>query len=91
MYKLKDLKCLLKELDKIKNPIIRLGMNQEIYILNLDGQEAKKILDTTECINGCTALENSICCIGTPICKMGICNSQKLLSDIITYFKIKFT
>ncbi len=31
-----------KELDKIKNPIIRLGMNQEIYILNLDGQEAKK-------------------------------------------------
>lgn len=88
IYKLKDLKCLLKELDKIKNPIIRLGMNQEIYILNLDGQEAKKILDTTECINGCTALENSICCIGTPICKMGICNSQKLLSDIITYFKI---
>ncbi|MDY5211770.1 nitrite/sulfite reductase [Intestinibacter sp.] len=88
MYKLKDLKCLLKELDKIKNPFIRIGMMQDIYILNLDGQEAKKILDTTECVNGSTALENSISCIGFPICQMGICNSQKMLSEIITYFKI---
>lgn len=88
IYKLKDLKCLLKELDKVKNPIIRLGMMEEIYILNLNAEEAKKILEITECISSCTQLESSLSCIGSEICQMGICNSQKMLSDIITYFKV---
>lgn len=88
IYKLKNLKSLLYELDKIKNPIIRIGMMEEMYILNLDGNEAKKILEITENTSGSTLLENSISCIGTPICQMGICDSQKMLSDIITHFKI---
>ncbi|MDO5010079.1 MAG: nitrite/sulfite reductase, partial [Intestinibacter bartlettii] len=89
IYKLKDLKCLLKELDKVRNPIIRLGMMEEMYILNLNAEEAKKILEITECISACTQLESSISCIGSEICQIGICNSQKMLSDIITYFKVK--
>lgn len=51
IYKLKDLKSLLSTLDKIKNPIIRIGLMQEIYILNLDGNEAKKVLEITENVN----------------------------------------
>lgn len=88
IYNLKNLKCLLYELDKIKNPLIRIGMMEEMYILNLDGNEAKKILEVTESISGSTSLENSISCIGVPTCQIGICNSQKMLSDIVTYFRI---
>lgn len=56
IYKLKDLKSLLSTLDKIKNPIIRIGMMQEIYILNLDGNEAKKVLEITENISKYSSL-----------------------------------
>lgn len=89
IYKLKDFKTLLNELDKIKNPIIRIGLMQDIYIINLDGNEAKKILEITESVSGDTDLENSICCIGSPICQISECNSQKLLSKIVVYFKSK--
>ncbi len=38
----KDLSTLLKELDNIENPMIRLGMTEGLYILNLNGNEAKE-------------------------------------------------
>lgn len=44
----KNLKSLLYELDKIKNPMIRLAMTEGLLILNLDGNEAKKILSVTK-------------------------------------------
>lgn len=84
---LKDLKDLLYELDKIKNPIIRTGMTEEMYILNLDGNEAKRILEISKKISGDSKLEKSISCIGVPICQMGIQNSQKMLHNIIDYFR----
>ena len=84
---LKDLKALLYELDKIKNPIIRTGMTEEMYILNLDGNEAKRILEISKKISGDSKLEKSISCIGVPICQMGIQNSQKMLHNIIDYFR----
>lgn len=83
----KNLKSLLYELDKIKNPMIRLAMTEGLFILNLDGNEAKKILDVTKNISGVSQLEHSIACIGTPICQIGIQNSQKMLRDILSYFK----
>ena len=61
---------------------------EEVYILNLCANEAQKILEITQNMSGSTLLENSISCIGVPTCQIGICNSQKMLSDIITYFKI---
>ncbi len=84
---LKDLKALLYELDKIKNPIIRTGMTEEMYILNLDGNEAKRILEISKKISGDSKLEKSISCIGVPICQVGIQNSQKMLHNIIDYFR----
>lgn len=83
----KDLKALLYELDKIKNPMIRLAMTEGLFILNLDGNEAKRILEVTKNISGISQLEHSVACIGVPICQMGIQNSQKMLRDIISYFK----
>ncbi len=38
----KDLSTLLKELDNVENPMIRLGMTEGLYILNLNGNEAKE-------------------------------------------------
>lgn len=83
----KNLKTLLDELDKIKNPMIRLGMTEGLYILNLDGNEAKRILQVSKSISGNSQIEQSISCIGIPICQMGIQNSQKMLHEIIDYFR----
>ena len=83
----KNLKTLLYELDKIKNPMIRLAMTEGLFILNLDGNEAKRILEVSKNISGLSQLEHSVSCIGIPICQMGIQNSQKMLHEIIDYFK----
>lgn len=84
---LKDLKVLLNELDKVKNPMIRLGMTEGLYILNLDGNEAKKMLEVSKTMTCNSYLEQSVSCIGVPICQMGIQNSQKMLNEIIDYFR----
>lgn len=83
----KDLKSLLYELDKIKDPMMRLAMTEGLYIINLDGNEAKRILEVSKSISGTSTLEQSVACIGVPICQMGIQNTQKMLNEIITYFK----
>ncbi|MGL5312406.1 MAG: nitrite/sulfite reductase, partial [Peptostreptococcaceae bacterium] len=83
----KDLNNLLHELDKVKKPMIRLSMTKGFYIINLDGNEAKRILEITTNISADSPLEHSVSCIGVPICQMGIQNSQKMLTDIINYFK----
>lgn len=62
-------------------------MTEEMYILNLDGNEAKRILEISKKISGDSKLEKSISCIGVPICQMGIQNSQKMLHNIIDYFR----
>ena len=87
LLSLKNLKILLYELDKAKNPMIRLAMTEGMYIINLDGNEAKKILEISKSISGNTSLEKSISCIGVPICQMGVQNSQQMLHSIISYFK----
>ncbi|MCC0707656.1 nitrite/sulfite reductase [Clostridioides sp. ES-S-0190-01] len=85
----KDLKLLLQGLDNIKNPMIRLGMTEGLYILNLDGNEAKRIIEISKTISCNSQLEQSISCIGVPICQMGIQNSQKMLHEIIDYFRLQ--
>lgn len=84
---LKDLKALLYELDKCKNPMMRLAMTEGLYVINLDGNEAKKILEATESMSGNTSIEKSVACIGVPLCQMGIQNSQQMLQDIVSYFR----
>lgn len=85
-FYLKDLKALLNELDKVKDPMIRLAMTEGLYILNLDGNEATKILEVTKPMGGNSSIEKSVSCIGVPICQMGIQNSQKMLHEIVDYF-----
>ena len=84
-----DLGKLLSELDKMKSASIRLAMTEGFFIINLNGDEARHMLEITKPFGGCTNLEKSVSCIGVPICQMGIQDSQKMLHEIIDYFKEK--
>ncbi len=86
-FKLKDMKTLLDEVDKCENPSFRLAMTEGIFVINLNGKEAERILKISEPFSGNTNIEKSVACIGVPICQMGIQNSQKMLQEIIDYFK----
>ncbi|MGL5330216.1 MAG: nitrite/sulfite reductase [Peptostreptococcaceae bacterium] len=86
-FMLNDYKDLLDELNEMENIYVRSSMSEGFYILNLNGNEAKKILDLTSKYSAETKLEQSVACIGVPICQMGVLKSQHLLCDIISYFK----
>lgn len=85
--KLNDLEKLLNALDKYKNASIRVAMTEGIFIINLNGKEAEDLLEISKDFSGKTNIEKSIACIGVPRCQMGIQNSQKMLREIIDYFK----
>ena len=55
---------------------IRLAMSEGLYIRNLNGEEAKKVLDLTKDITGKYKIQQSTACIGVHICQMGIAESQ---------------
>ncbi|MEG1411659.1 MAG: nitrite/sulfite reductase [Terrisporobacter sp.] len=85
--KINDLEKLISELDKTKHGSVRLAMSEGLFIINLNGKEAEHILEITKPFGGCTSIEKSVSCIGVPICQMGIQNSQKMLHEIISYFR----
>lgn len=64
-------------------------MTEGLYFRNLNGDEAKELLNVTQNIGGETALQQSVSCIGVPICQVGILESQKMLNNIINYFAEK--
>lgn len=84
---IKDLKSILDLLSKFEGVEIRLAMSEGIYFRNLNGNEAKQLLDLTEDMSAKTKFEQSISCIGVPICQIGLCNSQGTLNAVMDYFK----
>lgn len=86
---IKELRGILNAIKGIEDLEIRLSMTEGIYFRNLNGEEAKKVLELTQNLGGETAIEQSVSCIGVPTCQVGILESQKTLSNIINYFKEK--
>lgn len=86
---IKELRKILDALKPVQDLEIRLTMTEGIYFRNLNGDEAKMLLHITQNLGGETALEQSVSCIGVPICQVGILESQKTLNEIINYFKEK--
>ena len=86
-FYLKDLENILNAVEDMEDVDLRLTMTEGIYIRNLNGDEAERILDITQDCGAETHLEESVSCIGVPTCQIGICESQKLLFSIINYFK----
>lgn len=85
----KKLREILDSLKEIEDLEIRLTMTEGVYFRNLNGEEAKMLLEKTQNLGGETALEQSVSCIGVPICQVGILESQKTLNNILDYFKEK--
>lgn len=82
-----ELKNILDILKKYEDVDIRLSMTEGIYFRNLNGQEAKEVLEVTKKIGGDTIFDYSVACIGVPTCQMGIGNSQETLKEIFEYFE----
>lgn len=86
---LDTLKLILDEIESIADAEVRLDMSEGLYIRNLNGEEAEKLLKVTEGLGGEFIIEQSTACIGVPTCQIGIAESQKLLMDIIEFFRQK--
>lgn len=87
--KVSDLDKIIDVIKDIDDVEIRLAMSEGFYIRNLNGEEAKKVLDTTKDITGKYKIQQSTACIGVPICQMGIAESQQALEEIINYLEEK--
>jgi len=85
--KSEHLKLIIDKIEVMDNIEVRLAMTEGLYIRNLNGNEAEILLDMTSKMGGNTSLEYSIACIGVPTCQMGILESQRTLSEILSYFK----
>ena len=83
------LKKIISIIEDMHDIYIRLTMTEGIYIINLNGKEAEKVIKETENLGGETHLEQSVACIGVPICQIGLLESQKMLNNIIDYFREK--
>lgn len=83
----KTLNDLVSFIENIPQVQVRLSMEESMYLRNLTATQARELLDITKEVNQITRLERSICCIGVPTCQIGIQESQKLLDQILFYFK----
>ena len=84
---LENLKEIIMILETCESPEIRLSKTEGIYFRNLNGVEAKDLLEITIEMGGESDFEQSISCIGVPTCQIGICDSQDTLREMITYVK----
>lgn len=87
--KVSDLDKLISLIENIEDVEVRLSMSEGLFVRNLNGEEAKSLLDATNDMTGKTHLEQSTACIGVPTCQMGIAESQETLEEILAYFKEK--
>ena len=77
------LKKLCDYLSNIDDTTLRLSTKEELYIINLTGDEADKVLEIISPDNANTKLQESVSCVGATICQQGIADSSELLQKII--------
>lgn len=77
--KFAELYEVIKDMDDVE---VRIAPDETIYIINLNGEEAERVLAVTE--DGAKNLfETSVSCIGATICQIGLRDSQGALAAII--------
>ena len=77
--KLMTLYDTIKDMEAVE---IRITPQEGMYIINLNGEEAKQVLDVTA--DGArNKFETSVACIGASICQVGLRDSQGALIDAI--------
>lgn len=60
-------------------------MDENIYIRNLDEQQAIKLIQLTDSFNAHNKIQQSLSCIGVPTCQIGIEESQMLVKNILNH------
>jgi ferredoxin-nitrite reductase len=76
VHELYDTICDMKHVE------IRLTPDEGMYIINLNSEEARKVLAVTE--DGARDLfETSVACIGNTICQVGVGDSQEILERCV--------
>ena len=73
----------IKDLDAVE---VRIGANQNIYIINLSGNEVENVLKVTD-FGAKNIFEESVTCVGATICQVGLRDSHGLLLDLIKQFR----
>lgn len=86
---LKDLNNIFEFIKFIKDVELRLTMTEGIFIRNLNGCQAEELIKITENCGGETRLQQSVACIGVPVCQMGMGASQSMAQNIIEFFNEK--
>ncbi len=73
---------ILQVIKDMEEAELRLTPDEGVYLINLTGQEARKVLDATR--DGAdTPFETSVSCIGSSTCQVGIGDSQRLLAACV--------
>ena len=70
----------LQDMDDVE---MRLAPDETAYIINLTGEEAKKVLTVTAGNTATTEFEASVSCIGASVCQIGVRDSQALLQACV--------
>ena len=81
----KDFKNIVKFLEENENCEARLSMDENIYVRNLDTNQALKLLEITTKFRAHNKISQSLSCVGVPTCQIGIEESQALIRSILTH------
>lgn len=87
ILKISDLDEILEATKDMELIEFRTSMEKGMYIRNLNGDEAEKILNITMNKGGDTIAEQSVSCIGATTCQIGILDSNGLLHKIVAKLK----
>ncbi|WP_055070915.1 nitrite/sulfite reductase [Clostridium massiliamazoniense] len=87
ILKISDLDEILEATKDMEFIEFRTSMEKGMYIRNLNGDEAEKLLAVTMHKGGDTLAEQSVSCIGATTCQIGILDSNGLLHKIVAKLK----
>lgn len=82
-----DFSKLVKFANENQNVEIRLSMNENMYVRNLNEAQALELISMTESFRGKNKIQQSVSCIGVPTCQLGIEQSQTLLRNVLSYLE----
>lgn len=60
---------------------------ESMYVTNLEEDEALSLLDLVKPFNENTKLGQSICCVGVPVCQIGLADTTSALSSVLKHFR----
>lgn len=79
---LSDLKRVYETVKDLEAVELRIGPDQNVYVINLAGKEVEAVLACTE-FGAQNFFETSVSCVGATVCQVGLRDSHGLLVDLV--------